>query len=199
MADDYMVSAAYVDEMLKPIKAAGHFEALLAELGPMTSQMVLNPWSEQFHPAALTESLGEHIVKIAGEEFYAEMTYLTVKNKFGPILLPLMSSTLKKGSPAGFFSRLEGLVDAAIKGVSMRWDKKSDLNGTLWVFYPRVVSPVVEHSWRGVIRFIYELTQRPGKVDAFQIAPAGNALEYRLSWPAEEPTTAPPPAPVPKK
>ncbi|MFT3838703.1 MAG: hypothetical protein QM723_17115 [Myxococcaceae bacterium] len=201
MADeaDYLVSAAYVDEMLKPIKAAGHFEALLAELGPRTSQMVLQPWSEPFHPAALTESLGEHIVKIAGEEFYAEMTYLTVKNKFGPILLPLMSTTVKKGSPAGFFSRLEGLVDAAIKGVTMRWDKKSELNGTLWVFYPRVVSPVVEHSWRGVIRFIYELTQRPGKVDAFQITAAGNALEYRLSWPAAEEPKPAPPAPPHKK
>jgi hypothetical protein len=180
--EDYLVSAAWVDEMLKPVKAAGHYEALLQELGPRTTEMVVKPWSEPFHPAALTESLGEHIVKIAGEAFYAEMTYLTVKNRFGPILIPMLASTLKKGSPAGLFSRLDGLVDAAIKGVGMRWDKKSDTEGTLWVFYPRRVSPVVEHSWRGVIRFIFELTKVTGNVDAFQLADSGNVLEYRVSW-----------------
>jgi len=197
--DDYQVSAAYVDEMLKPVKAAGHFEALLADLGPRTAQMVVKPWSEPFHPARLTEALGEHIVKIAGEAFYAEMTYLTVKNKFGPILRPLLTSTIKKGTPAGFFSRLEGLVDSAIKGVGLRWDKKSELNGTLWIFYPRVVSPVVEHSWRGVIRYVYELTQRPGKIDDFQIAASGNVLEYRVSWPPEEQKPPPAPPAPPKK
>jgi hypothetical protein len=196
---DYYVSSAYVDELLRPVKASGHYEALLQELGPRTLQMVLKPWDEQWHPAVLTESLGEHIVKIAGEAFYAEMTYQLVKNRFGPILIPLLSSTLKKGSPAGLFSRLEGLVDAAVKGVGMRWDKKSELNGTLWIFYPRQVSPVLEHNWRGVIRYIFELTQRPGKIDDFQLADSGNVLEYRVSWPAAEAPKDAPPAPPAKK
>jgi hypothetical protein len=200
---DYFVSSAYVDELLRPLKGAGHFEAVLAELGPRTTQMVLKPWDEQWHPAVLTESLGEAIVKIAGDAFYSETVYKLVKNRFGPILIPLLSSTLKKGSPAGLFSRLEGLVDAAVKGVGMRWDKKSERSGTLWVFYPRQVSPVLEYNWRGVIRFIFEITKHEGKIDAFQLSDSGNVLEYRVSWTDAIIEPAPPPAaaaaPAPKK
>ncbi len=181
---DYEVSAAYVDEALKPLREAGHLDAVLAELGPETALMVSKPWSSPWHRGAVWESMADAVVKVAGAPFFEEMIYQAVKKRFGPIVIPLLTSSLKKGTPHALFSRLEGLVDVAIRGVQMRWDKKSDQSGVLWIFYPAPVSPSVEHAWRGLLRYVFEITQKAGEVNAFEIAASANVLEFRVSWPA---------------
>ena len=41
---------------------------------------------------------------------------------------------------------------------------------------------MVEHASRGVLRFIFEVTQSTGRVSQFLQLPNGMTLQFRLEW-----------------
>jgi hypothetical protein len=180
---DYEVSAAYIDSLVRVVRGSGRV-AEVAAVDSRVEWLMNNPWADNWHPAELLEVLGEAAVQVLGEPFLEEMAYQAMKQRFGGIVLPMIKSSLASGTPATVFSRLDGMVKVAIKGIELGFRPDGDTAGVFTVTYPRPVAPHTQLSWRGVIRFIFEVTGKTatGVVDAQQRSADGRALEYRVRW-----------------
>jgi len=98
--------------------------------------------------------------------------------------LPMVKSTLASSnrSPAAVLSKLEALVKVAMRGLDIIWKADGPQGGLLQVRYPRPVAPHVEGSWRGVLRYLFEVTQSTGRIEKSLQTPTGNTLQYLVSW-----------------
>lgn len=181
---DYEVSGAYIDAVLRPLRLGEHFEAIKKKLEPRVRAMVLNPYAETWHPARQLEALGETAIAVMGPTAFEEASYAAVKNRFAPIVLPMLKSTLASTnrSPAAVLSKLEASVKVAMRGLDIIWKADNANSGLLQIRYPRPVAPHVESSWRGVLRYIFEVTQATGRVEQSLQTPARNTLQYLVSW-----------------
>lgn len=180
---DYEVSPAYIESLLRVVKTARRIDELLAA-EPRLQPLADNPFTTDWHPAELLELLGEVTVRVLGEPFFEDMAYQAVKQRFGGIVMPLLGSAVTKGSPGAVFGKLDSVVKVAIKGAKISFKADNDDAGVLVVGYPRPVAAHTAISWRGVIRFVFEVTGKSatGRIDAEQQAPSGQALQYRLVW-----------------
>ena len=183
---DYEVSGAYVDAVLRSLKTSPHFAALKRKLDLPVLAMVENPWSETWHPALHMEALGDAAIAAIGGAAFEELAYGAVRDRFGPIVLPMLKSTLASSnrSPAAVLSKLESVVTVAMRGVGISWkpEPESPNEGLLQINYPRPVAAHVEGSWRGVLRYVFEVTQATGRVERSRQSPTGNSLQYLVSW-----------------
>ena len=181
---DYEVSGAYVDAVLRSLRQAPQFEAIKEKLEPPVRAMVVNPWSDPWHPALQLEALSEAALGLVGKEAFEQLAYGAVKDRFAPIILPMLKSTLASSnrSPAAVLSKLEASVKVAMRGVEILWKPDNEKSGILQVRYPRPVAPHVEGSWRGVLKYIFEVTQATGRVERSHQTETGNTLQYLVSW-----------------
>ena len=181
---DYEVSGAYIDAVLRPLRQSEKFEALKKRLEPRARAMVLNPWAETWHPARDLEALGEAAIAVMGPSAFEEASYAAVKDRFAPIVLPMLKSTLASSSrsPAAVLSKLGASVKVAMRGLDITWKPDNVSSGLLQIRYPRPVAPHVEGSWRGVLRYIFEVTQATGRIEKSHHTPAGNTLQYLVAW-----------------
>lgn len=181
---DYEVSGAYVDAVLRSLRASPHFPTIKEKLPPPVLAMVDNPWSENWHPARHLEAVGEAAVAAIGGAAFEELAYTAVKDRFGPIVLPMLKSTLASSnrSPAAVLSKLEAVVKVAMRGLEILWQPEGPQGGLLQVRYPRTVAAHVEGSWRGVLRYVFEVTQTTGRVERSRHLPSGNTIQYLVSW-----------------
>ena len=181
---DYEVSGAYVDAVLRPLRHSPQFEAIKDKLEPPVLAMVVNPWSATWHPALQLEALSEAALGLLGREAFEQLAYVAVKDRFAPIVLPMLKSTLASSnrSPAAVLSKLESSVKVAMRGLDILWKPDNDKSGILQVRYPRPVAAHVESSWRGVLTYIFEVTQSTGRVERSHQTETGNTLQYLVSW-----------------
>ncbi len=181
---DYELSGAYVDAVLRSLRSSPHFSAIKEKLEPPVLAMVNNPWSETWHPALHLEAVGEAAIAAIGAAAFEELAYGAVKDRFGPIVLPMLKSTLASSnrSPAAILSKLESVVQVAMKGITVTWKADGPKEGLLQVSYPRPVAAHVEGSWRGVLRYVFEVTQATGRVERSRHSPDGAVLQYLVSW-----------------
>ena len=70
----------------------------------------------------------------------------------------------------------------AMRGLDITWKPDNVSSGLLQIRYPRPVAPHVEGSWRGVLRYIFEVTQATGRIEKSHHTPAGNTLQYLVAW-----------------
>ncbi len=178
---DYEVSAVYIDALLRALGPKA-LPAVLEVLDASARPMVANAWSESWHPAGLLEALGEAVVTAHGAQALENLAYTAMKDRFGSIVLPMLKRSLEttQRSPGAILSKLGSLVEMAMRGLEIVWQPEGQ-GGVLQIVYPRAVAPHIDHSWRGVLRFIFEVTQ-PAKGVEFSRSPDGTTLEYRLSW-----------------
>ena len=136
---DYEVSGAYVDAILRSLRASEHFAAIKEKLAPPVLAMVINPWSETWHPALHLEALGEASIAAIGVPAFEELAYAAVRDRFAPIVLPMLKSTLASTnrSPAAILSKLESSIKVAMRGVEIMWQVDSPTAGLLQVRYTR--------------------------------------------------------------
>jgi hypothetical protein len=181
---DYEVSGAYVDAVLRSLRTSPHFAAIKATLAPPVQALVDNPWSEPWHPALNFEAIGDAAIAAIGAPAFEELAYAAVRDRFGNIVLPMLKSTLASSnrSPAAILSKLEAVVKVAIRGIEILWKAESDNSGLVQVSYPRQVAPHVEGSWRGVLRYVFEVTQTTGRVERSRHLPHGKTIQYQVSW-----------------
>lgn len=179
---DYEVSGAYVDAVLRSLRERGRFPEIREKLDPATRAMVDNPWSETWHPAIQLEALGEGVVSVLGAPAFEELAYLAMKERYGAIVLPMLKSTLASSnrSPAAVLSKLEGVIKVGMRGVAILWKPDHDTAGMLQVSYPRKVATHVEVSWRGLLRYVFDVTQATGRVERSRHLE--NVLQYLISW-----------------
>lgn len=181
---DYEVSGAYVDAVLRPLRASEHFAAIKEKLAPPVLAMVNNPWAETWHPALHLEAVGDAAIAAIGAPALEELTYGAVRDRFGPIVMPMLKSTLASSnrSPAAVLSKLESVVTVAMRGLDILWKADSPTGGLLQVRYPRPVTAHVEGSWRGVLRYVFEVTQATGRIERSRHSPTGETLQFLVSW-----------------
>lgn len=181
---DYEVSGAYIDAILKPIRKAKQFDAVRAKLQYPVTELADNPWSRPWHPGIQYEAIGEAGAAVLGLEPYAELTYGAVNERFGPIALPMIQRAVNASgkSPAAVLGKLEGLITVAMKGLAVTWRLDSERAGLLVIDYPRAVAPHLEHSWRGLIKYVFEITQETARIERSKQLSGGSSLQYLISW-----------------
>ena len=181
---DYEVSGAYVEAVLRSLRTSEHFEAIKKKLSPPALAMVNDPWSETWHRAVHLEALGEASIAAIGAPAFEELAYGAVRDRFAPIVLPMLKSTLASSnrSPAAVLNKMESVIKVAMRGVDIMWQVDSPTAGLLQVRYPRPVAAHIEGSWRGVLRYIFEVTQTTGKIESSKHLPKGNTFQYLVSW-----------------
>jgi hypothetical protein len=200
---DYEFSSAYVDSILRGLRRSGHGDEILAKLSPQAKALWADPFSETWQPAQLLEEIGEAAVSIMGEQSFDKLTYGAMKERFGPIVLPMIKSSLSNKNPASVLKKLNDLVKVAIRGADLLFQPDGQApassssfgaapaqgpvtSGILQVSYPRKVAPHVVNSWMGVLRFIFEVTT-PGDIKQTFHAPHGATLQYQVAWKLEAP------------
>lgn len=183
MADDYEVSGAYAAAVVQSLKTHAQFNELKAKLAPHVLELVDNPWGKTWHEAYDLEALGEAALATVGAEAFQEAAYVASRDRFGPIVLPMLKKSLEASnrSPVAILSRMPSLVNISMHHVEMVWKPDFGNSGMLQVNYPRPVAPHVEGSWRGVLRYVFEVTQSTGRVERSR-QPAPNILQYLISW-----------------
>lgn len=181
---DYEASASYVDAMLRALGRQA-LANVTDVMDPAALEMVRNVYGEPWHPARHLEAFGAAMVQARGPEAFEDLTYRAMKDRFGAIVLPMLKRSLDKTgrSPDAILNNLAGVIEVGLRNIDLKWrlfdDKKS---GNLYITYPRPVAAHVDHSWRGMFRFVFEETQASGRVVAFDHSPDGRILTYRLEW-----------------
>lgn len=181
---DYQVSAAYVDALLRALSREA-LPGIVAALDPAARAMVENAWCDSWHPAIHLEALGEAVVKLHGAQALEDMAHRAMTDRYAGIVAPLVKRSLaaNQNSPSPILNALQGLVEMGMQGLEITWRKDSDArSGTLYINYPRPVAAHVEHSWRGVLRFVFEFTQSSGRIAQFAQSPNGSMLQFVLEW-----------------
>lgn len=184
MPSDYEFSQAYVETFVLGIKRSGQLDAVLDKASVEAKALVKDPYSETWQPAKLVEELGEVTASILGEPVLNDITYRALRARFGPIVLPMISSTLKANkTPGTILKKLNSLLSVALQGVEAKWLPAGETGGSLTIHYPRPVATHVMKSWEGVLRFVFEETC-PGTVKVSRALGDGSTLEYLVEWQA---------------
>jgi hypothetical protein len=181
---DYQVSAAYVNALLRALSKDA-VPGILEVIEPAALATMQNPWSDPWHPAIHLEALGAAVLKVHDGQVFEDMHYRAMTDRYADIVLPLVKRSLaaNQRSPAPVLNALPGLIEMGMQGLETSWKKRADASaGTLYINYPRRVAPLVEHSWRGVLRFVFEFTQSNGKVTEFTQSPDGKIFQFKLEW-----------------
>lgn len=180
---DYEFSSAYVDSILRGLRRAPAYDALFAKLSPEAQALARDPYSETWQPARLLEEIGEAAVATVGESTFEDLTYVALKERFGPIVLPMIKSTLTASnrSPGTVLKKLNDLIKVALRGLDVVFQPEGTTGGILQVSYPRPVAPHVLRSWVGVLRFVFEVTT-PGEVKDLYRDDDGGFLQLRVEW-----------------
>lgn len=178
---DYEFSSAYVDSIVRGLKRSPKFAELDAKLSMGAATLVRNPFSAQWQPAKAFEELGATAVEVLGADAFEALTLSALEERFGPIVLPMIKSTLASKSPAPVLKKLGELIKVAVRGVDIQFQPDGEQGGVLQVSYPRAVAPHIIASWVGVIRFVFKVTS-PGQVAKTWQAPHGATLQYFVTW-----------------
>lgn len=185
--NDYEFSQAYVESIVRGLRRTGQLDAIVAKLSPQAALLVKDPYSDTWQPAKVFEELGEVAGAIIGEASFEELTYGALKERFGPIVLPMLKSSLAASnrSPATILKKLNELVKVAMRGIEIIFQPEGTTAGILQVAYPRPVAPHVVKSWVGVMKFVFDSTT-PGEVKRTYQSPEGGVVQVLVEWKAPE-------------
>ncbi|MBM4781964.1 MAG: hypothetical protein GQE15_30150 [Archangiaceae bacterium] len=185
--NDYEFASAYVESIVRGLRRTGHQDEILSKVSPAAQTLWKDPFGETWQPAKLLEEIGEAAVAIMGEQAFDNLTYGAMKERFGPIVLPMIKSSLAKHNPGAVLRKLNDLVKVAIRGTELFFQPEGTTGGILQVSYPRPVAAHVIKSWQGVLRFVFEVTA-PGEIVQTFHSPHGATLQYKVAW--KEPAPA---------
>ncbi|MBE2252732.1 MAG: hypothetical protein IAE78_24590 [Myxococcus sp.] len=185
--NDYEFSSAYIDSIMRGLRRTGHADAILARLGPEALALAKDPYSETWQPARLLEEIGEAAITIIGEPAFEALSYGALNERFGPIVLPMIKSSLAASnrSPGTILKKLNDLVKVAIRGIGIVFQPEGTTAGIVQIAYPRPVAAHVVRSWLGLMRFVFESTS-PGEVKETYQSPEGGMVQVRVEWKAPD-------------
>lgn len=182
--DDFEVSAMNLAGLAKALTARGLIDRVKAEVQPATRAALENPMSARWHPGAVAVDAWEAIIKVDSPAQLEALNLKLTAESFGPIVRPLVKVALALGgsSPANVFARLNDAIRVATRGVTVTWTASSPTSGQVAFEYGRAMPPVVvEHGWRGVMRFGEELTGKTFRFERFEAA-SDRRFVFHVSW-----------------
>jgi hypothetical protein len=178
---DYEFSTGYAESIMRAIKRSPKANEIYGRISPEAMRLFDNPWSSPWHPAKLLEEIGEASVAELGENVFEELTRVTMKERIGPILMPMLKTTLATKSPANILKKLQELTRVAVRGVGIQYQNEGEGAGLVQIVYPRPVAKHVVTSWVGVIKFVFDITS-PGEVRQSTQSDDGATLQYFVTW-----------------
>ncbi|MFT3710822.1 MAG: hypothetical protein QM817_24625 [Archangium sp.] len=182
---DYEFSGSYVQAIIAALRRSPKSHAIAAKLSFDAKLLWENPWSNTWQPAQPFEEIGDVATAELGESVYDELTHVTMKERIGPIVLPMLKSSIATKSPGNVLKKLNDLVKVAMRGIVVDYQSEGTHAGVVQVSYPRPVKKHVVSSWFGVIRFVFDITS-PGQITQSQQVNDDATLLFVISW-AEAP------------
>lgn len=182
---DYEFSATYLDTVLRPLRRRAEYDAIYKKLSDGAKRLADDPHTDVWQPARPFEEIGEVATSVIGETAFEALTYQAMRERFGPIVMPMLKSSLAatNRSPVAVLKKLNDLVKVAMRGIEVLFQADGPTTATMQIIYPRPVSKNVLKSWMGVLRFVFEATS-PGEVTEALHAPNGGAFQLKLKWSA---------------
>lgn len=160
MAGPFEVSAMHVAGMGKALEKVGQLAAVLQQVSAATRAALERPYDARWHPGAVLVETSDALLALGGAPALEAMTYEMTRQSFGPVLRPLISVALALtgNDPAAIFSRVGESLKVAMRGVDVTWEP-AERSGMLSLTYPVPLPPDSVASWRGVVRFLFELAR----------------------------------------
>lgn len=184
MGDPFEISSLHLSSVKKALKDAGIYEAFTAQVKPDTRAALDEPNAQSWFPGSIIEDVWQALARQYGLQQLSDINYLLSKQSFGPVVMPVVkvALALTGNSPASVASRLESMLKLAIRPVKFPWVPTDANSGTIGIQYPRPVVAVAEHAWRGVFRFMFELTGRQGTIERFESLENGAHFRVAIRW-----------------
>jgi len=182
-AKDWEASAVQLAGLSKQAKARGLYEPALARCSAQTREAFANLYGARWHPSAVLAEFSEALLAVSDATVFEAINYDMAKASFGPILRPMVqvAFAITGRSPATILSRVPDSLAPAVRNVVGVWAPEGKSGGTLSFTYPTDISPNSELAWRGVIRFIAELSGQAIRVTKLDFI-AGRTLRFSLAW-----------------
>lgn len=184
MAGPFEVSGMHVAGLAKALEKLGYLPGVLARVSEATRAALERPWDARWHPGAVLVEASDAVVALEGGLALEAMTYEMTRQSFGPVLRPLISVALALtgNDPAALFSRVDESLKVAMRGVDVTWEREGR-GGTLSLTYPIPLPPDSVASWRGVVRFLFELARcSTGRLAHHELLNGLRTLRLRLTW-----------------
>lgn len=185
MAEPFEVSAMHVAGMVKVLDRLGYTARVQEKVSGATRAALERPYDARWHPGAVLVEVSDAVIALEGGPALETMTYEMTKSSFGPVLRPVISVALALtgNDPASVFSRVRDSLKVAMRGVDVHWDPDGKQAGALSLTYPMALPADAVASWRGVVRFLFELSKHPeGQLAHHELVNGARTLKLRLEW-----------------
>ncbi len=142
------------------------------------------PSSQRWWPGELHEEVYVVLSKVAGDEAVERVGQVTVRNSVGPIVMPVVRVTLALlgSTPGSLLARANQLVTSSVRGLTVSWAPDGPTAGAVEARYGQAVPPAYVPLWRGMMRYVFEITETTGTVTDTQLTADRQAVYLRLSW-----------------
>ncbi|MEW6433633.1 MAG: hypothetical protein AB1730_19165 [Myxococcota bacterium] len=180
----FEVSAMNLSALTRALEARGLLDRVKAAVKPETRAALDDPMSARWHPGAVAVDTWQAIVDAEGPAQLEALNLKVTAESFGPVVRPLVKVALALGgsSPATVFARLNDAIKVATRGVTVTWTPSGAQAGQVAFEYPCAMPPVVvEHGWRGVMRFGEELTGKTLRFERFEVA-SDRRFVFHVAW-----------------
>lgn len=175
------VSSMHVAGLAKAAAKLG-YDDVVPLLPPAVRASFEAPFSRRWHPAEVMISFSDTLVAKHGADALEKHSYEMTKSSFGAALRPLISVALALmgGNPSALFARVGDGLSLALRGVRVKWRAEER---SLVLQYPMALPDEAVDSWRGVLRFLYELANRPsGGIASHTFSADRRTLTLNLRW-----------------
>lgn len=178
------MSAVYVAGITRAMRAAGLLEQVLAKVSPETRRIVDNPYGARWHPARYGAELITAVLELAGPKAVEDLVFRVARESFGNIVgtMVRIAVSVADPSPSTVFSQIDRALASATQGIVATWEKTDDHSGTMHFEYPVVAPPFTDFTWRGSLRFMFELAGVEGDIAPCERDDGGRTLHFPITW-----------------
>jgi hypothetical protein len=179
----FVVSSAFADSISRGLQRTPHFQTIVSRLSPAAAALLTTPFGSPWHAGELYVECGEVALGLVGADIISDIGYEALKERFGSIVRPMVEKKLAQPNvkPDVVLQNLEDFVNVAMRGLSIELKRRRATGAEVQVEYPLAVGEHLLASWRGVFRYIFEVTS-PGQVTSAALAEAGRLLVFELDW-----------------
>ena len=156
----------------------------LAVMRPETRAAIENPSSTSWHDGMVVLDLLVAVRQFASDEGVEALNYDAVKHSLGPVLAPFLKVTLALfgGSPESIFKRMNDSIGTVMKNVRAEWKPTGPSQGRLTLTYPDDVNDVSYASWKGSLRFVFDLCAVKGVITPRPAEATARSIVFDCSW-----------------
>lgn len=174
-----------VRSLSKALEGLPRREELLAAMKPATREAMNNPSSARWHDGDVVLDSAKAVDALLGREAVEEMSYQAVKKSMGPVMEPFLrvSLALFGTSPSTIYKRMNDSLKTVMQNVTASWAPRDEHSGTLTISHPDDVPEVSWASWKGSLRYVFDLCgAKDGTLVARQDLATPKTLVFECSW-----------------